>query len=164
VTATLFNANAIAAADRVAAADHIPAEQAHHVLSATAPLVCATRLREIAATAHQTVNTRTGCYRVVRADDLVRIAGYLDAEAAESLKAVVADATTRHQHETLEIDRLRAEVDMLRRQHTAVVDELVRRHLLRCDYIGEHPLTPERRAEIEADTRTTWAAIALTGA
>lgn len=162
MTSTLFDATVLAAADRVAAVDHIPTATAHDVVSGTAGLACATKLREIAAAARQTVNTATGCHRVVRADDLLRIAGLLEADAADSMRTLLADARNRR-HTTSEADLLRAELHMLRAQHTAVVDELVRRRLLRCEAIGEHPLTPEQRAELEADTRAAWAAIALAG-
>jgi hypothetical protein len=156
MTATLFNANVAQAADRIAAADHIPAAYAHDIVSATAPLMCATKLREIAATAHQTVNTLNGCYRVVRVDDLVRIAGVLDAEADQILRTVVAATTTRHHHEESEADRLRAEVATLRRQRAAIVEELAHRRLLECDRIGEHPLTPDQKTAVADECRAYW--------
>lgn len=164
MTATLFNHAILAAADQVASLDHIPAAYAHDVVSATAPLQGATTLREIAAAARQTVNTSTGCYRVVPAADLLKAAAILEADAAEHLRTLRAEAADRDHTEALEIDRLRAEVTMLRSQLAAVVDEEVRRQLLRCDYIGEHPLTAEQRARVEAETRAAWAAIALAGA
>lgn len=164
MTATLFNADVTKAADRIAAADHIPVEYAHDVVSGTAPLACATNLRRIAALAHDTITTPTGeTHRVVRVPDLIATATLLEAQSANSIRALVADADTRDAHEALEIDRLRAENDMLRNQLGAVVDEIVRRHLLRCDYVGEHPLTPAQRYAIETDTRTAWAEIALRG-
>lgn len=163
MTATLFNANVLAAADQVANLDHIPTASAHDVVSATAPLQGAMTLREIARAARQTINTTTGCYRVVRADDLLKAAAILEADAADHLRTLRTEAADRDHPEALEVDRLRAEVAMLRRQHTAVVDELVRRRLLQCDYIGEHPLTGADRTQIEAETRATWAAIALAG-
>lgn len=163
MTATLFNRAVLAAADQVASLDHISTECAHDVVYATAPLQGATTLREIAAAARQTVNTSTGCYRIVRADDLLKAAAILESDAVDHLRVLRAEAADRDHAEALEIDRLRAEVTMLRRQQNAVMDELVRRQLIRCDYIGEHPLTAEGRARVEAETRATWAAIALAG-
>lgn len=163
MTATLFNHAVLDAADQVATLDHIPAACAHDVVSATAPLQGATTLREIAAAARQTVNTSTGCYRVVRADDLLKAAAILEAAATEHLRVLRVEAVDRDHTEAVEIDRLRAEVAMLRQQQQATMDEIVRRRLVRCDYIGEHPLTPEQQAQVEAETRTAWAAIALSG-
>lgn len=163
MTATLFNASVLAAADRVAAVDHIPAEYAHDVVSAAAPLVGATTLREIAHAARQTVNTSSGCYRVVRADDLLKVAEILETDAAEHLRVVTADAGRRDQAEAVEVDRLRAEVALLRRQHAAVVEEIVRRRLLQYGASVGEPLTAARWADVEAETRAAWAAIALTG-
>jgi hypothetical protein len=150
MTATLFNHAVLAAADQVASLDHISTECAHDVVSATAPLQGATTLREIAAAARQTVNTSTGCYRIVRADDLLKAAAILESDAVDHLRVLRAEAADRDHVEALEIDRLRAEVTMLRQ-------------LIRCDYIGEHPLTADGRARVEAETRATWAAIALAG-
>jgi hypothetical protein len=163
MTATLFDASVTEAADQVAAIDHIPTEYAHDIVSATAPVACATNLRRLAALAHDTIITPDGTYRAVRVDDLIATARILEEQSAHSIQALVADAATREGHEALELDRLRAENAALRAGHEAVVDELVRRHLMRCDYIGEHPPTVEQRAQIEADVRTAWAAIALAG-
>src|SRR5688572_20832508 len=109
MTATLFNANVLAAANQVATIDHIPAAYAHDVVSATAPPHGATTLRAIANAARQTINTTTGCYRVVRADDLLTAAEILEADATEHLRVLRAEAAERDHADALEIDRLRAE-------------------------------------------------------
>lgn len=140
-----------AATDRVAAIDHLPLPEAHDLVDVTSPLASAELLRELAASARRSIHTTTGQARVILASDLLDTAAALEEQAAARLADVVEAA----------LHRGPSEADVLRAQLGAVIDDLVARHLNACDYIGEHPITAQRRLEIEADVRSAYGAIAL---
>lgn len=143
-----------AAAARVAALEHLPTEPALELVHIVGGHVAASVLRDLALGSRELVQRLDGAHRVVRATTLLEAARRLDQDATDLEREVGARPAA--------VDPRDVELARLRAQHTALVEELVRRRLL-CSGIGEHPPTPKQAEQVAADTRAYWTAYGQDG-